>query len=475
MAITEHRVLFVDSDPESAVPAVLEENERFDLVTATGPDEGLARLEAHEVECIVSAYDLTEGDGIAFLDAVREAHPSVPFVLYTDSGSEEIASRAISAGVTDYLRRETDGPAVLADHVQTLVGHGSDSPGGGRPAHRAASDIERENELFREAQAMASVGAWEYDTERGDTTWTPELYDIFDLPETFEPAPEKTIEFVHLDYRDRMRSAFSQAYDEGEPYDIEVKIVTADGDRRWVRTRGEPQTANGTVVRVRGTIHDSTERKRQEQDLERQNRRLEEFASVVSHDLRNPLTVAMSRLELAQDDCESEHLGHIARAHERMETLISDLLILAREGGNVTDIEPVELAALAESCWETVETADATLVVDIDRIVRADESHLRQVFENLVRNAVEHGGEDVTITLGELSGREGFYVEDDGPGIPPGERDEVFEAGYSTVHTGTGFGLSIARQMIEAHGWQIDVTAGTDGGARFEITGVEFE
>jgi signal transduction histidine kinase len=93
------------------------------------------------------------------------------------------------------------------------------------------------------------------------------------------------------------------------------------------------------------------------------------------------------------------------------------------------------------------------------------------VFENLFRNAVEHAGDDVTITVGTLDG--GFYVDDDGPGIPEDERDRVFEAGYSTGEAGTGFGLSIVRDVVEAHGWDIRVVEGADGGARFEITGVE--
>ncbi|EMA57923.1 hybrid sensor histidine kinase/response regulator [Halorubrum kocurii] len=221
-------------------------------------------------------------------------------------------------------------------------------------------------------------------------------------------------------------------------------------------------------------------------ELERQNDRLAEFASVVSHDLRNPLNVAQGRVRLARDDCDSEHLDAAAGAHERMNTLIGDLLTLAREGERVSETEPVRLSAVVESCWETVETADATLTVEADLWLRADESRLRQLVENLVRNAVEHGGADVAITAGALGdggtdgnapggedGAEvGFFLEDDGPGIPETERDEVFEAGYSTSREGTGFGLRIVEQVAAAHGWTVRVTEGPNGGARFEVTGV---
>jgi len=215
-----------------------------------------------------------------------------------------------------------------------------------------------------------------------------------------------------------------------------------------------------------------TERLRaRERELTRQNERLEKFASVLSHDLRNPLNVATGRLELARDECESEHLPHVERAHERMGALIEDLLTLAREGEVVSDPEPVDLAALVADCWASVETRRATLVTDTSPTIQADANRLKQLFENLIRNAIEHGGEDVTVTLGELEG--GFYIEDDGPGIPESDRDAVFEVGVSAGDAGTGFGLSIAREIAEAHGWDIRITEGDAGGARFEITGVE--
>ncbi|WP_435061971.1 PAS domain S-box protein [Halobaculum sp. EA56] len=211
-------------------------------------------------------------------------------------------------------------------------------------------------------------------------------------------------------------------------------------------------------------------------ELRRQNDRLEEFASVVSHDLRNPLNVADGHLELARRECDSEHLGAVERALDRMETLIEDLLTLAREGEADTDLEPVDVAGTVDACWGNVDTADASLVVDVGRPILADERRLKQLFENLVGNAVEHGGEDVTVTVGELADgeREGFFVEDDGVGIPPDEREAVFEAGYSTGDRGTGFGLRIVRQVAESHGWDVRATESEEGGARFEVTGVTF-
>ncbi|MFB6281831.1 MAG: ATP-binding protein [Haloferacaceae archaeon] len=214
------------------------------------------------------------------------------------------------------------------------------------------------------------------------------------------------------------------------------------------------------------------QRRRANARLEEQNAQLERFASIVAHDLQNPLNVAQLRAELASEECDSEHLDHVMRAHDRMEALIDDLLRLALEGEQLGELETVDPAALVEACWDDVETRDATLRATVERSIRADPDRLRQLFENLVSNAVEHGGGTVTVTVGPLE--DGFYVEDDGRGIPADERDEVFGAGYSTADRGTGFGLNIVEQVADAHGWEVRVTEGADGGARFEITGVEF-
>ena len=93
---------------------------------------------------------------------------------------------------------------------------------------------------------------------------------------------------------------------------------------------------------------------------------------------------------------------------------------------------------------------------------------------NPFRNAIEHGGSDVALEVGALPDHRGFYVEDTGPGIPKEDQKQVLEPGYTTADDGTGFGLAIVKEIVEAHGWEIRVTDGTDGGACFEISGVRF-
>ncbi|RLM72239.1 sensor histidine kinase [Halorubrum sp. Atlit-8R] len=249
------------------------------------------------------------------------------------------------------------------------------------------------------------------------------------------------------------------------------------------------------------------------EEAERQRDRLESLVHGVSHDLRNPLNVAQGRLDLARSEGDLAHVDAAASAVDRTLELIADLLTLAKQGEQPGELEPVDLSAVARECWANVATGDATLVVDADRQILAERGRLKRLLENLFRNSVEHGstgsrpkpddsvehgstggrtasgdaadrGGDVTVVVGDISPMytttraaavlpSGFFVEDDGPGIPESERDRVFEVGYTTDPDGTGFGLSIVTEVASAHGWEVAVAEGSRGGARFEVTGVE--
>jgi PAS domain S-box-containing protein len=278
---------------------------------------------------------------------------------------------------------------------------------------------------------------------------------------------------------------------DAEKATLEQDLVTKDGEHVPYETHLAllPPDEDGYVPGVVSVLRDISDRKARERELERQNERLEEFASVVSHDLRNPLNVARGHLDLLANECDSGRIGTIQQAHARMESIIEDTLTLARQGQTVGGTELVQLADLAEECWPNVEMRRAELVSEPVAVV-ADPDRARHLLENLFRNSVEHGGPDVTIRLGPLD--DGFYVEDDGPGIPPGQLEEVLDAGYSTNEDGTGLGLTIVRNVAEAHGWSVAVTESESGGgeradgsrdspdrgsggARFEFTNLDGE
>ena len=270
-----------------------------------------------------------------------------------------------------------------------------------------------------------------------------------------------------------------------------------------------PQEVSLTELDGQGfvcVVRDVTQRRETERELARRNRRLDEFASVASHDLRGPLGIARGNVELARmaDEDATDRLDAADAALDRMDRIIDDVLSLARGVDEASDPTTVSLERTVADCWHG---DDRVTVMDDLRFV-ADRDRLQRLLENLFRNSVEHGSTgsrsqargnsvehgstgagsdseepataaagpgagDVEIRVGPLADDPGFFVADDGPGIPADERDSVFEAGYSTSDSGTGLGLSIVERIAAEHGWDCRLTSGRDGGARFEFVGVE--
>uniref|UniRef100_A0A7D6CQB6 histidine kinase n=1 Tax=Natrinema zhouii TaxID=1710539 RepID=A0A7D6CQB6_9EURY len=279
---------------------------------------------------------------------------------------------------------------------------------------------------------------------------------------------QSAFEFVHPDDRERLLEQFQTGLDESIVVDrAEYRLRTADGEWRDVETIGSNLLDDPFVEGVVLNTRDSTERKKREREIRRANEQLEQFASVVSHDLRNPLNVAQGYLEIARESVDCASHDDIAIAHDRMETIIEEVLLLAREGRPIGDTERIDLERLVDRAWANVDTAAATLSVSSDRAIVADGDRLLHLFENLFRNAVEHGGSAVNVRVSTTP--DGFFVEDDGPGIPADEREAVLEYGHTTAASGSGLGLAIVRQIVDGHGWEIRVTESADGGARFEF------
>lgn len=250
--------------------------------------------------------------------------------------------------------------------------------------------------------------------------------------------------------------------DETQYYDLSVTAINESVNR-------------GQVIVIRDITAQKAREKQlaqQKTQLERQNERLDEFASVVSHDLKGPITVAGSYVNIArQKDDPEEAIGEIEVALQRAENLIEDLLEVARRSQEF-EYESVELGKSAHQAWGSVLTDEQSLVVETDVIVTADPSHLQRLFENLFRNSIKYGGSDVTVRVGTTT--DGFYIADDGVGISENERENIFDIGVTEDPDGTGYGLAIVRNIVEGHGWSIEITTSESGGARFDITNVSF-
>lgn len=247
---------------------------------------------------------------------------------------------------------------------------------------------------------------------------------------------------------------------------FEMDVHTVDGEiipcENKIALLPSEEGFRGTV----GVVRDITERKEKEKRLRHNLERLDKFANVVTHNLRNPLNIAHGSLQLARDEDGEEYLTHIEDALRRINEIIDNVLVLEQHGQIVSEPSELDIRDVTEDAWSRVVTKDADLVVE-DGVVTAEETRLRTLLEKLIENSIEHAGGDVVVTVGTLE--EGFYFEDDGPGIPDKLQNEVFELRYSTSEEGTGFGLSIVKSIVEAHDWDISVKEGSDGGVRFEV------
>jgi len=267
----------------------------------------------------------------------------------------------------------------------------------------------------------------------------------------------------HLDAVDRYLDTDERELDWN---DIQLPAEHRNGEEIALSITFEEHSYEGERV-FSGIMRDISERAEREAELERQNERLERFASIVSHDLRDPIQTARATLAVARAGDEAA-LDELDGVFDRMEDLVDDVLTLAKQGRTVGEPEPVALASVVADAWETTDTGGATLVVDDEvSTVAADRERLRTLFENLFHNAVEHGGDGATIRVAALEN--GFAVDDDGPGFGDADPDQLFDYGYTTTADGTGFGLSIVDEVARAHGWSVTATTGEDGGARFEV------
>ncbi|WP_121820102.1 ATP-binding protein [Halostella salina] len=514
-------------------------------------DEGIAGRTYQRGETIL-LDDLREDPDAS---AAAETYRSVLSVPVGDDALFQAAAREVGA----FDERDRELAELLLTHVEETLSRIRAEAA--RREHEAELKTERDRLAALFENVPDAVVSYEFHED------TPVVRDVNpQFEETFgydadEVVGENIDEYVVPPDRESEAENLNRALREGERLRTTTRRQTAEGVRDFL-LHVVPLTVGERSTQGYSIYTDITDQKRRERELERQNERLDEFTSIVSHDLRNPLNVASGYLEMARDSGDPEYFDRIEGAHDRMSRMIDELLSLAQQGEIVGDTRPVELRIVAHEAWQNVDTRGCSLTVDTDRVVDGDPDRLRDLLGNLFRNAVEHsstspasqtrqdsvehgstspdsqgrrnvaehavdgetaeeevsaeattgmdaehagvGGADTpttdgpsaddpgvfdpdttadpatagaftrggdegrtTVRIGETD--DGFFVADDGPGIPEDERDTVFESGYTTRKNGTGYGLAIVQQVAEAHGWTVELTDSAAGGARFEF------
>lgn len=341
----------------------------------------------------------------------------------------------------------------------------------------ASYELERaeREKKYRRLTERISDAYYAVDTEFTVTYWNDVVAERVGVPadevlgeNLWEHFPELEDTVVEAQFREAM--------DTQEPTSCEFHYDKHD---YWTQLQIYPDEDGLAVI-----SKDITDRKEYESQLERSNERLQEFAYILSHDLQEPLRMVSSYVCLLEEEFE-DHLDEETQQYidfavdgaERMRGMIDGLLLYSRvetEGDEraKTNVDGV-LDAVETDLELKLDETEANLIVDTMPTLQADEDQLVQLFQNLIKNAVEHGGRGTTVEVSSTEVDDGhrFAVSDDGPGIPPDQQDDIFrlfdKGGDSD---GTGIGLAICERIVNRHNGDIWVESEPGEGTTFYFT-----
>jgi PAS domain S-box-containing protein len=341
---------------------------------------------------------------------------------------------------------------------------------------------------------MANIGAGEYNVQTGEGMVTNELKRMHGLSPDDELTLERSISFYHPEDQPTIREAFTEAVEAGEPYDLELRLITADDEQRWVHMRGEPQGEDGEIVRVRGTIQDVTERVRRREKLETAKEAAEEadriksaLLSNMNHEFRTPLTSIITFSELIRDDPDvagrfvDRILGGGQRLLYTLNTVM-DFAELEADDRSVT-VAPVQLREVVRSVVndfrEQARRKEIDLSVEVPEHMSSvvlDRYRVERILTHLLHNAIKFTDEgSVTVAADVEDEVVTLQVTDTGVGIDPAFQSQVFDefaqqsSGYDRTHEGNGLGLTVVKRYVDEMGGEIDLDSEPGDGTRVTV------
>jgi PAS domain S-box-containing protein len=381
-------------------------------------------------------------------------------------------------------------PVVVEGTVRWIVGSSRDIT----ERKRRKEVLERQNDLFTKAQTMANIGAGEYNVQTGEGMVTNELKRMHGLSPDDELTLERSISFYHPEDQPTIREAFTEAVEAGEPYDLELRLITADDEHRWVHTRGEPQEEDGEIVRVRGTIQDVTERVRRREQLEAAKERAEEadriksaLLSNMNHEFRTPLTSIISFSELISDnpDVAGQFADRILGGGKRLLYTLNTVMDFAEleAGDRSVTHRRFQLREVVRSVANEFRARARRNGIDLSidlpddlSAVTLDQHRVERILTHLVHNAVKFTDDgSVGVCVRKDDSLVELRVEDTGVGIDPDFQDHVFDefaqqsSGYDRSHEGNGLGLTIVKRLVEEMEGQLDLSSAPGEGTRVTV------
>ena len=420
--------------------------------------------------------------------------------LQMRSHEREVANRVAEIG--DASRYQTvrlakDGRELsVAVNISPIRNSHGNVIGTSRIVHDISEEQSREKafRLSEERQRLAveagQVGLWYLDVATSKVIWTDRCKELHGIsPASVTPDYPQVLSLIHSDDREALQNALNRTLAGEAELEIDYRTRGLDYRTKWIQSRGRAQRdPAGAVIGIHGTVIDLTARRESEDKLRRLNTELEQFAYAAAHDLQEPLrnlALATALLESDtlnhQDDSQPRLLAVVGDNARRMEAMVKDLLAYSRSLDGPVEQNPVSDAPLIlekalDNLASAIAESHALVTSDALPVVSMPETHLLQIFQNLIGNALKYAGDSPPrIHVGVTVRHEDvlLFVRDNGVGIAPQFHNRVFRM-FKRLHAGpikgTGIGLAVCKRIVEHYGGNIWIESQIGEGATFFFT-----
>jgi signal transduction histidine kinase len=495
MAQTLH-VLLIDDNRSDRILVIRELRREFaplEVIEIIDAEEFEQALVKGRFDVVITDYQLGWSTGLEVLRAVKARYPQCPVIMFTNTGTEEVAVEALQSGLDDYVLKAAGRYVRLPASIRLALQR--------QQQEQQAALLEIR---LRELLARLRVGVFRAQPDHGLIESNPAFLEILGVS-SLDQAKARNL--LDLDDCYRLHSRLPPS----QPLEREIQIHRPDGTLLWGLLTTTLNTVAGQTV-VDGLLEDITERKHAESLLQQLNtsleervrertaeleeltarlrivnRDLEEFTFTASHDLRAPLRTieGLARLLLADEPLSLDGLEYTQRiisGARRADTLITELLDYGRLGADYVTVEPTSIAQVLADILVNIPalTGERNTQIQVEQPlpeVIANAVILDQILTNLITNAVKFvspGTQPKVRIWAEPQGATvRLWIEDNGIGIEETYRQEIFKP-FNRLHSheeyvGSGIGLAIVRKGIEILGGKVGVESTKDEGSRFWI------